>query len=219
MIQRWWRRRLILRSILTIQRWWKRKHYSHTVASPDYQTPDRRSQAATVIQARYRGYALRKKLRMILAQIDQEQAEMAIDENEEVDIPLDESLLSDDYDMRPFTPTDEDLSKYMSQYKRKSTAGVRLPRYVLPGASDELARPTYTRGPLLSPHGGLRDGSPVSTELQPLPPLIQKETMGRRQQKRASLPLEPVTGNVEPISDWYIWYMYIHVHMYNVLRL
>lgn len=215
--------RLIRRSVIIIQTWWRLVKSLPAISPlppPHCHNRVRRTLAAITIQSHYRGHALRKKLRRILSQIDKEEEEM-----EEVEISLDESLLSDDFNMRPFTPTDEDVNKYLSQqYNSIPAEGVNrvttrvpvpsrnidycnssksytIPKYTLPGAAveDEVVVQPMTVKSSVCPGQEVLKQSEISS--------AQKDaTQQRCQQRGASLPPETVTRNGrEPSSSETTW--------------
>ncbi len=130
-------------SAILIQSWWRRlKGTQESQSSNDGSIENK---AAIIIQAHLKGYIVRKKLQRILSQINDD----GIDEEEEIDILFDESILSDD-SMRPLTPNDDIFDRYLSLYHNTDTSTpahesvantsdhlMSVPKFTLPGAIEE----------------------------------------------------------------------------------
>ena len=137
-------------SAILIQSWWR--GLKETKQFKSNKSTSIENRAATCIQAHVKGYVLRKKLRRILSQMKDDNE---IEEEEEIEISFDESLVSDE-SMRPLTPNDAILDRYMSIYGSNnnnpdtSTSVIdpngttstndhlmTVPKFTLPGAIDE----------------------------------------------------------------------------------
>ena len=127
---------LLKRSALTIQSWWR---YLVITRINSDTNKSNQVKAATIIQAYFRGYRLRKKLRRILSEINDE-------EMEEVEIAFDESLLSDEC-LRPLTPTDEIMDQFLSSYSNSYNCTVSTPVHEMipsPHSHQIMSAPKFT---------------------------------------------------------------------------
>ena len=175
---------IIRQSAILIQSWWRilltRRRLQCTESNRNIQKIGKQEErAAIVIQAYFRGYHLRKKLRMILSQISKEASDEEVEE--EVDIVFDESLLSDEF-IRPLTPSNELIEQYLSQHtssKKMSTPCslefkkhvdvkqshriATVPKFTLPGAIEEEEVVSLSKTRPRYPYSSEEEGGSVAT--------------------------------------------------------
>ena len=199
-------------------------HWRGLVARRSYQKwskdrRQRRKEAAILIQSYFRGYRVRQKLREILSLTHEE------DDEEDVEILLDESLLSTD-DLKPLSPTEEEIDNVL--YRKISATPpnipqITVPKFTLPGAIEE------------DEHVILRKDFPVSFGYDKLHKSIPDRSGSGHHDTRTRdnkmhresihIPLNDqsdtsVSKTNKIIDEWYIHiqtctYIYIHVHVHS----
>ena len=198
-------------------------HWRGLVARRSYQKwskdrRQRRKEAAILRQSYFRGYRVRQKLREILSLTHEE------DDEEDVEILLDESLLSTD-DLKPLSPTEEEIDNVL--YRKISATPpnipqITVPKFTLPGAIEE------------DEHVILRKDFPVSFGYDKLHKSIPDRSGSghdtrtrdnKMNRESIHIPLNDqsdtsVSKTNKIIDEWYIHiqtctYIYIHVHVHT----